>query len=161
MDGLAATRAIRAIERERIAPSIPIIALTASASPQDIERSANAGCDAHLSKPISKPELIGAIEKYRRHLKSPEAEGIGIEAQERLRNLVPEMVELLARSDFARLAILGHDLKGSSGWGGFPELNRMGAAVEQFAKQKNSGDLRAQMTALARYLEHAEVTTKA
>jgi len=65
MDGLAATRAIRALERERATPSIPIIALTANASLQDIERSRNAGCNAHLSKPISKLGLLSAIEKYR------------------------------------------------------------------------------------------------
>jgi signal transduction histidine kinase len=68
MDGLAATRAIRELERERGAPSTPIIALTASASSQDIESSGNAGCNAHLSKPISKLQLLSAVEKYRRQL---------------------------------------------------------------------------------------------
>jgi CheY-like chemotaxis protein len=66
MDGLAATRAIRALERDRVAPSVPIIALTANASSQDIEMSRNAGCDAHLSKPSSKLGLLSAIEKCRR-----------------------------------------------------------------------------------------------
>ena len=66
MDGLAATRAIRALERERGNPPMPILALTANGSPQDMEQSRNAGCDAHLTKPISKPELVGAIEKYGR-----------------------------------------------------------------------------------------------
>jgi CheY-like chemotaxis protein len=69
MDGLDATRAIRAIERERGAAPIPIIALTANASLEDMERSRKAGCSAHLSKPISKLELLGAIEKYRRRMK--------------------------------------------------------------------------------------------
>jgi two-component system sensor histidine kinase/response regulator len=66
MDGLAATRAIRAIERERGAAAVPIIALTADASLEDVQRSGNAGCNAHLTKPISKPALLNAIEKYRR-----------------------------------------------------------------------------------------------
>jgi CheY-like chemotaxis protein len=43
MDGLSATRAIREIERERDAAWIPIIALTANGSAQDIEMSRNAG----------------------------------------------------------------------------------------------------------------------
>jgi PAS domain S-box-containing protein len=64
MDGLTATRAIRALEHERGSSSIPIVAVTANASPKDIERSGAAGCSAHLSKPISKLELLAAIDKY-------------------------------------------------------------------------------------------------
>jgi CheY-like chemotaxis protein len=64
MDGLTATRAIRAIELKRGTAAIPIIALTANARPQDIEMSGNAGCDYHLSKPISKQKLLGAIGEY-------------------------------------------------------------------------------------------------
>jgi CheY-like chemotaxis protein/anti-sigma regulatory factor (Ser/Thr protein kinase) len=66
MDGLAAARAIRVLERESGAVPIPIVALTADASLQDVERSGNAGCNAHLSKPISKAAVLRAIEKFRR-----------------------------------------------------------------------------------------------
>ena len=61
MDGLAATRAIRARERQRGTASIPIVALTANASLLDIERSRDAGCNAHLSKPVSKIGLLSTI----------------------------------------------------------------------------------------------------
>jgi len=64
MDGLAATSAIRAIERTRGTASIPIIALTAYASLQDIEKSKAAGCTAHLTKPVSKFQLLSTIEQY-------------------------------------------------------------------------------------------------
>jgi two-component system, sensor histidine kinase and response regulator len=73
MDGLTATRAIRELERERGAPSISIVALTADAGFEDIERSAKAGSNAHLTKPISKLALLSAIEKYRRQ---PDAAGV-------------------------------------------------------------------------------------
>jgi PAS domain S-box-containing protein len=66
MDGLAATRAIRALELERGSTAIPIIALTANSDMGAIAKSANAGCSGHLSKPVSKLQLIGAIEKFRR-----------------------------------------------------------------------------------------------
>jgi PAS domain S-box-containing protein len=66
MDGLTATRAIRAIELKRGTAAIPIIALTANARPQDVEMSGAAGCNHHLSKPISKQKLLGAIEEYGR-----------------------------------------------------------------------------------------------
>jgi two-component system sensor histidine kinase/response regulator len=73
MDGITATRAIRTLERARGIPPVPIIALTANASSQDVQKSGNAGCDAHLSKPISKLELIRGIEKYRLRKKTDRA----------------------------------------------------------------------------------------
>ncbi len=51
MDGLSATRAIRAMERPD-AKTIPIIAMTANVFDEDVERSLQAGMNAHLSKPI-------------------------------------------------------------------------------------------------------------
>ena len=56
MDGLEATRAIRAMERED-AKTIPIIALTANAFDEDVQRSMQAGLNAHLSKPVQ-PEIL-------------------------------------------------------------------------------------------------------
>ncbi|MBQ9322405.1 MAG: response regulator, partial [Eubacterium sp.] len=56
MDGLNATRAIRAMDRPD-AKTIPIIALTANAFDEDVQRSMQAGLDAHLSKPVE-PELL-------------------------------------------------------------------------------------------------------
>jgi two-component system sensor histidine kinase/response regulator len=64
MDGLAATRAIRATENARASRSIPIIALTADASAEDRRVSCEAGCDDHLSKPISKVKLMQVIKEY-------------------------------------------------------------------------------------------------
>jgi two-component system sensor histidine kinase/response regulator len=66
MDGLAATRAIRALERERDARLTPIIAVTAEVSAEGIRRTANAGCTAYLTKPVSKLNLLRAVEKHRR-----------------------------------------------------------------------------------------------
>ena len=51
MDGLGATRAIRALERPD-AGTIPIIAMTVNVFEEDVERSLEAGMNAHLSKPI-------------------------------------------------------------------------------------------------------------
>lgn len=51
MDGLDATRAIRALDRED-ARTIPIIALTANAFEEDVQKCIQAGMDVHLSKPV-------------------------------------------------------------------------------------------------------------
>jgi CheY-like chemotaxis protein len=64
MDGLAATRSIRAVERERGHGSTQILALTANDSTQAKQASSHAGCNAHLTKPISRFELLTAIEMH-------------------------------------------------------------------------------------------------
>ncbi len=56
MDGLTATRAIRALDRPD-AKLIPIIAMTANVFDEDVERSLQAGMNAHLSKPIEPEHL--------------------------------------------------------------------------------------------------------
>lgn len=56
MDGLEATKAIRDMDREDTR-KIPIIALTANAFDEDVQRSMQAGLNAHLSKPV-KPETL-------------------------------------------------------------------------------------------------------
>ena len=56
MDGLEATRTIRAMDRADAA-KIPIIALTANAFEEDVQRSMEAGLNAHLSKPVE-PEIL-------------------------------------------------------------------------------------------------------
>jgi len=59
MDGLAATRAIRA-RGGRLA-AFPIIALTANAFPDDVKQCRDAGMSDFLSKPLRKPALVAAI----------------------------------------------------------------------------------------------------
>jgi PAS domain S-box-containing protein len=65
MDGLEATRRMRELERQTGRAATPILALTANALVEDVERSHAAGCDTHLSKPISKEKLVAAIETFR------------------------------------------------------------------------------------------------
>lgn len=60
IDGLEATRQIRALDREDAATT-PIIAVSANAFADDRRLSREAGMDAHLSKPVSSQELIEAL----------------------------------------------------------------------------------------------------
>ena len=62
MTGLEATRAIRALDRPD-AKTIPIIALTANAFNEDVQRSLQAGMNAHLTKPIDADLLFETLEQ--------------------------------------------------------------------------------------------------
>lgn len=62
MDGLSATRAIRALTRED-AKTIPIIAMTANAFEEDAQKCFEAGMNAHLSKPLRIEKLVASIAK--------------------------------------------------------------------------------------------------
>lgn len=61
MDGLQATEHIREMDRPD-AKTIPIIALTANAFDEDVQRSLQAGLNAHLSKPVEPDVLFETLE---------------------------------------------------------------------------------------------------
>ena len=62
MDGLEATRAIRGLDRPD-AKTVPIIAMTANAFDEDVQRSLQAGMTAHLSKPVEPERLLETLGK--------------------------------------------------------------------------------------------------
>ena len=63
MDGLTATEKIRALDRAD-AKTIPIIALTANAFDEDVQRSLQAGMNAHLTKPVEPEHLYETIAEF-------------------------------------------------------------------------------------------------
>lgn len=64
MDGYTATKYIRSFETQQVKPRTPIIALTAFALKEEINKSLGAGCDAHLIKPIRKNDFFVAISNH-------------------------------------------------------------------------------------------------
>ena len=60
MDGLEATQVIRALDRPD-AKTIPIIALTANAFDEDVQRSLQVGMNAHLTKPVEPEHLFKTL----------------------------------------------------------------------------------------------------
>lgn len=64
MDGYQATQEIRAWEHQQKRPPTPILALTANVMKNDIEKTLQAGCNLHLSKPIRKQRLLEVLNQY-------------------------------------------------------------------------------------------------
>ena len=63
MDGLQATEKIRSLDRAD-AKTVPIIAITANAFDEDVQRSLQAGMNAHLSKPVDPEKLYQTLEEF-------------------------------------------------------------------------------------------------
>ncbi len=63
MDGYEATRAIRALERPD-AGEVPIIAMTANAYKEDIEKALQSGMNGHLAKPIDVEAFMRTLSDY-------------------------------------------------------------------------------------------------
>lgn len=63
MDGLEATRRIRSMNR-RDAMTIPIVAMSANAFQEDVEKSLAAGLNEHLTKPLDEKKLTETMKKY-------------------------------------------------------------------------------------------------
>ena len=64
MDGYTATREIRQLEKQKGNAETPIVALTAYALKEDTQKSLDAGCNEHLTKPIKKAKLLEALAEF-------------------------------------------------------------------------------------------------
>jgi HPt (histidine-containing phosphotransfer) domain-containing protein len=64
----------------------------------------------------------------------------------------------LESGDFEALRIGGHSLKGSGGGYGFPDLTRIGGAIETAAKAGDAQAIQAALAEYADYMQRVEVT---
>ena len=63
MDGLTATETIRSLDKDD-AKTIPILAMTANAFDEDVQRSLQAGMNAHLAKPVDADVLFKSLQEF-------------------------------------------------------------------------------------------------
>ncbi len=85
MDGYEATKKIRETDK-----NIPIIALTANAMKEDIERTKEAGMNEHLNKPIDVEKLYATLLKYI----SPKTDEVGIVEKDKENHELPDFENL-------------------------------------------------------------------
>jgi CheY-like chemotaxis protein len=178
VDGHKATAAMREWERMRKAPPLPILALTADAFKEAMGRSAAAGFNAHLTKPIAKATLMEAIRKYASLCKQPAsfAEKVAEPAQvveaaildpsiaalrpRYLRNVEKDLNALRsagAAEDYETLRRIGHNLNGTGGSFGFPQITEIGAVIERAAKEFQLNPIEVGIDRLAGYLEQVRI----
>ena len=169
MDGLSATRAIRAWEKANNLTPTPIIALTASALKGDRETCLAAGCTAYLTKPIKQEALLQAIVDFSALAQAVRARRVKAEALsqppgprvaarvpaylESCRQNVVDIRDALDRADFSTATVLGHNLRGSGGAFGFQHITDIGAGLELAAEDSDIKASRGWATELDRYLD--------
>ena len=173
MDGLTATRRIRAWEQANGRPPIPIIALTASALKGDREMCLAAGCTAFLTKPIKQDVLLQAI-KERSTVAPPSSNeessrlnAVLLRTKAKLAERVPAylqncrqnviaMLDALDRVDFETVTILGHNMRGSGAPFGFQTITDIGAALQQAGESADTDASRKWVGELSSYLDRVE-----
>jgi len=174
MDGLTATRTIRAWERANDRPPTPIIALTASALKGDRETCLAAGCTAFLTKPIKQEVLLQAIREH--SMAAPASskeegsrkETVYLSSNQKIAVRVPlylhscrqdviTMLTALDQVDFETVTFLGHNMRGSGGAYGFQTITDIAAALEQASKSADTDASRKWVGELSSYLDRVEV----
>ena len=170
MDGLEATRIIRAWEDLNGRNPTPIIALTASALKGDREMCLAAGCTAFLTKPIRQAVLLQAIREHTATVgiasnsdvnpdpirSSRSAERLALRSPQYLANCRENAVKMLIAldvSDLVTVATLGHNLAGSGSSFGFPRISAIGSKIETTAEAGDKTGARAEIASLAVFLD--------
>jgi signal transduction histidine kinase/DNA-binding NarL/FixJ family response regulator len=157
LDGYSSTRAVRAIEKERGASEIPILALTAHALKEARDRSMEAGCTDHLTKPITKTALLEAIGRY-----APELPSV-VEAESWLKPVIPAYLEkrradvvklkaALDLGDYDTVRTLGHQMAGSGAGYGFAKITEIGSDLEESALAGDTAQIREGIVQLEQFL---------
>ncbi len=145
MDGLQAIRQLRAKGCRST-----IISLTANTEEEDVQRCYQAGCDDFIAKPVDRSHFNQVISK---HLKpanpdkkhGPAVHSILLDESESFAALVNEFIdnfskqldeldEFYNKRNWKMLQNLAHDLKGSGGGYGYPQISEIASRIETASK---------------------------
>ena len=157
LDGYSATREIRALA------ATPVFLLTAHAFREARQRSLEAGCTEHLTKPIKKAALLAAIDKF-----VPISDRIQVAVEDWLKPVVGGYLEkrrgdirklrdALDHGDFEAIRTLGHQMSGTGGGYGFEPITKIGSVLEDAALAGDSARIRAGIEDLEHYLSAVQV----
>jgi CheY-like chemotaxis protein/HPt (histidine-containing phosphotransfer) domain-containing protein len=152
MDGYTATQELRARNN-----TTPVIALTANAMTGEEENSLAAGCDGYLTKPVNQKELVRLLARIlpaavrpasptvevvsNLDLEDPELREIVLQFVADLSNRCGELRLAAEATDWHRLAVRAHSLKGTAAMTGFLQLSEAAGRLEQQAIAKDGASL--------------------
>lgn len=181
MDGYTATRQIRAFEQSpqpgtpprSLTPPItpppltPIVALSADALENAVESSLEAGCVAHVAKPVDRQTLLRIIRRFGSQKLAEQARAARAQSiSEQLKALVPQYLASqrkqiaearasLAARDFGPIRRFGHNLKGTGKGYGFPLIEELGREIERAAEESDAARIASQLDALHRFVSES------
>ena len=154
MDGIEATRRIRALP-DAVRAAVPIIALTASVTREEVDLYQRSGMNAAVAKPVRGPELLAAITRLivsrdqagetpllDESLLLQRVADLGAEQTVRIMRMFPDLAANaasgmwagLVNADRAGLAEMAHSLAGAAGMLGLQQLYHSAKALEGAAK---------------------------
>ncbi len=186
MDGRTATREIRKFEEESGVKAVPVIALTAYAMKEDMQKSLDAGCDDHLTKPIKKKVLLETILKHtnagtylvevkkgKEYIKPADSDidhkGTDVVTADTglkdyiikffidIQKDISSMRSALNKGDCVTIQSIGHNIKGVGGGYGFDIITDIGRTIEEAAEERRLEDVQKQLQELSNYIESVEV----
>ncbi len=163
MDGLEATRRIRAWEQDKREYKTPIIALTAHAFQEHRQKTMDAGCTEFLAKPIKKQALINIIDLFAGQRESlvyqpeslvvtevtpivdesdspvqidPELQDLRPLFLRTVRDFQAQIADAITTQDFGAMQRCGHSLKGLGSTYAVDEISHSGKIIESAAKSR-------------------------
>ena len=141
MDGPSTTKKLRELGCDK-----PIVALTANAYKEDKERCLSAGCNDFVTKPVARDHLQQVLSKYLDSDQEqrpdmtpivsslledePALSDFVYEFNKRLPHTISAVRKALAEKNWNQMKALIHDIKGSAGSVGFPQLTEVAAQTE-------------------------------
>ncbi len=170
IDGLTVTRRMREIERRLGRRRTPIVALSALANEELREAAREAGCDAHLEKPLSRLDLLALITKLTGGGISPPAEPVQdapgasppgepaslgdrlpVYIAARLQD-VADLSRLIRTGDLGTIREIGHKIRGTGTSYGFARITELGKIIEEESRDGNRGAVALAVESLERLL---------
>ncbi len=174
MDGLQATRLIRAGELTGSRTPVPILAVTAHAVRGYRERCLQAGCTGYLTKPVRKEALFDAVTSALAEAQMPkpvpqeDQVPIYVEVDPDLTDLVPgfldhcrrdvgRILDAVATENWTLAAKIGQRLKGIAPSYGFDEIGRLGKEIEMASNTLYARGIKTAAGKLADHLQQVRV----
>ncbi len=187
LNGIEATKQIRAYEKEHNRPATPIIALTANAIKGAKERFIEAGMNEYVTKPVKKATLQKIFAKFLKSLKQNfaminesesnmkdketalklKAEDIGVDTEmlkevlvlyfENMPKQIEEMKEAFAQKDFQSIHTIAHTLKGTSANLQYSNISQTAGELEALAIAQSDENHDALLNKLSIQLSHAKM----